>query len=150
MSDSNKKKQDTLKKGEKLVADDGSGVEIKYAGPKNEDGEYLVEIGKRGKESLLKRMTSATMHDDSTLDIVKDILNKESKNVPFQVGRFTVTQGPVAKKYNFPKKTAAKKPAAKKSQGGKRRKTKRRKRRRKRKTRRRSRKRKRRTRRRRR
>ena len=127
------KKEPTLKPGYKLVADDGSGVEIKYAGPKDEKGRYLVEIGKRGKSPLLKRMTSETMHDEGTLDLVKDILNKESKNVPFQVGRFTVTQGP------------AKKPAAKKSQGGKRRKTKRRKRRRKRKTRRRSRKRKRRT-----
>lgn len=135
---SDKKKEDTLKKGEKLVADDGSGVEIKYAGPKDEEGRYLVEIRKRGKSPLLKRMTSETMHEDGTLDLVKDILNKESKNVPFQVGRFTVTQGPVAKK-------PAAKPAAKKSQGGKRRKTKRRKRRRKRKTRRRSRKRKRRT-----
>ena len=96
------KKEDTLKKGQKLVADDGSGVEIKYRGPKDEKGRYLVEIRKRGKSPLLKRMTSATMHDDSTLDIVKDILNKESKNVPFQVGRFTVTQGPI--------KPAAKKP----------------------------------------
>ena len=29
------KKEDTLKKGQKLVADDGSGVEIEYKGPKN-------------------------------------------------------------------------------------------------------------------
>lgn len=136
------KKEDTLKKGQKLVADDGSGVEIKYKGPKDEKGRYLVEIGKRGKSPVLKRMTSATMHNPDTLDIVKDILDKESKNVPFQVGRFTVTQGPIKP---AAKKPASKKQAAKKSQGGKRRKTKRRKRRRKRKTRRRSRKRKRRT-----
>ena len=136
------KKEDTLKKGQKLVADDGSGVEIAYKGAKNDKGQYLVELKRRGKSPVLKRMTSATMHDDGTLDLVKDILNKESKDIPFQVGRFTVTQGPIKP---AAKKPAAKKPAAKKSQGGKRRKTKRRKRRRKRKTRRRSRKRKRRT-----
>lgn len=135
------KKEDTLTPGHKLVADDGSGVEIEYKGPKNKDGKYLVSVQNptRGKSPVLKRMTSANMHDPNALDRAKEILKKESKNVPFQVGRFTVTQGSVAKK------PAAKKTAAKKSQGGKRRKTKRRKRRRKRKTRRRSRKRKRRT-----
>jgi len=75
-------------------------------------------------------MSSEDMHHPSALDQAK----KHLKNVSFQVGRFTVTHGPAAKKLT-----------AKKSQGGKRRKTKRRKRRRKRKTRRRSRKRKRRT-----
>ena len=128
------KKEDTLKKGQKLVADDGSGVEIEYKGPKNKDGKYLVSVQKRGKSPVLKRMTSENMHDPKALDRAKEILKNESKDVPFQFGRFTVTP-----------ETAAKKPAAKKSQGGKRRKTKRRKRRRKRKTRRRSRKRKRRT-----
>jgi len=133
------KKEDTLKKGQKLVADDGSGVEIEYKGPKNKDGKYLVSVQKRGKSPVLKRMTSENMHDPKALDRAKEILKNESKDVPFQFGRFTVTPGTAAKK------PAAKKPAAKKSQGGKRRKTKRRKRRRKRKTRRRSRKRKRRT-----
>ncbi len=127
------KKEDTLKKGEKLVADDGSGVEIKYKGPKNEKGKYWVSIEKKGKEPVLKRMTSADMHNPKALDQAKMFL-KKAKDVPFKYGRFTVSPVP------------AKKPAAKKTQGGKkRRKTKRRKRRRKRKTRRRSRKRKRRT-----
>lgn len=126
------KKEDTLMPGYKLVADDDSGVEIEYKGPKNKAGKYLVSVQNpsRGKSPVLKRMTSADMHNPKALDQAKEILKKESKNVPFQVGRFTVTT----------------KKAAKKSQGGKkRRKTKTRKRRRKRKTRRRSRKRKRRT-----
>ena len=123
------KKEDTLPPGHKLVADDGSGVEIEYKGPKNKDGKYLVSVqNPRSGKSVLKRMSSADMHHPSALDQAKKHL-KNSGNVSFQVGRFTVTHGP----------------AAKKSQGGKRRKTKRRKRRRKRKTRRRSRKRKRRT-----
>jgi len=111
-------KEDTLKKDEKLVADDGSGVEIVYKGPKNEEGKYWVSIEKKGKKPVLKRMTSADMHNPLALDQAKMYLEK-SDNVPFQVGRFTVTQGSVAKK------PAAKKTAAKKSQGGKRRKTKR-------------------------
>ena len=108
-------KEDTLKKDEKLVADDGSGVEIVYKGPKNERGQYWVSIEKKGKKPVLKRMTSADMHNPKALDQAKMHL-KKSDDVPFQVGRFTVTQGPI--------KPAAKK-AAKKSQGGKRRKTKR-------------------------
>ena len=128
------KKEDTLMPGHKLVADDGSGVEIAYKGPKNEDGKYLVSVQKKGKKPVLKRMTSADMHNPDALDRAKEILKKESNNVPFQVGRFTVTQGP-----------AAKKPAAKKSEGGKKRRKTKRKKRRRRKTRRKSRKRKRRT-----
>jgi hypothetical protein len=124
-------KEDTLMPGHKLVADDGSGVEIAYKGPKNKDGKYLVSVQKRGKSPVLKRMTSADMHNPKALDRAKEILKKESNNVPFQVGRFTVTQGP-----------AAKKPAAKKSEGGKKRRKTKRKKRRRRKTRRRSRKRK--------
>ena len=116
-------KEDTLKKDEKLVADDGSGVEIEYKGPKNKEGKYLVSVQKPGKSPVLKRMTSANMHDPRALDRAKEILKKESKDVTFKHGRFTVSPVP-----------AAKKPAAKKSEGGKkRRKTKRRKRRRKRK-----------------
>lgn len=130
-------KEDTLMPGHKLVADDGSGIEIAYKGPKNNDGKYLVSVQKKGKKPVLKRMTSADMHNPNALERAKEILEKESNNVPFKHGRFTVTPGTAG--------TAAKKPAAKKSQGGKRRKTKRRKTRRKRKTRRRSRKRKRRT-----
>ena len=93
-------KEDTLKKDEKLVADDGSGVEIEYKGPKNKYGKYLVSVQNpsKGKSPVLKRMTSADMHNPKALDQAKEILKKESKNVPFQVGRFTVTQGPVAKK----------------------------------------------------
>jgi len=132
-------KEDTLMPGHKLVADDGSGIEIAYKGPKNNDGKYLVSVEKTGKTPVFKRMTSADMYNPSALDRAKEILKNESKDVPFQFGRFTVTPGQAAKK------PAAKKPAAKKSQGGKRRKTKRRKTRRKRKTRRRSLKRKRRT-----
>mgnify|MGYP003346431134 CR=1 FL=1 len=39
---SNKEDKDTLMPGHKLVADDGSGVEIAYKGPKNKDGKYSM------------------------------------------------------------------------------------------------------------
>jgi len=98
------KKEDTLKPGQKLVADDGSGIEIVYKGPKDGSGRYSVSVEQSGKEPKLLRMSSDNMYDSRALDQAKRWM-KNQKDVKvqlndgtFRFGRFTVSKGESDKK----------------------------------------------------
>jgi len=124
------KKDDTLKPGQYLEADD---VIIRYMGPKV-DGKYAVQVEDkfgRKKPTGIKRLSSEGMRSDAALPRAKELLQKQPDQ-PFKVGRFTVTSfiKPAAKKEGG-RKTRRKKKHRRKT----RRKTKRRTKRTKRKTR---------------
>jgi hypothetical protein len=92
------KKDDTLKPGQYLEADD---VIIRYMGPKV-DGKYAVRVEDkfgRKKPTGIKRLSSDGMRSDAALSRAKELLQKQPDQ-PFKIGRFTVTTltKPAAKK----------------------------------------------------
>jgi hypothetical protein len=83
------KKEDTLKPGQYLEADD---VIIRYMGPKV-DGKYAVRVEDkfgRKKPTGIKRLSSEGMRSDAALPRAKELLKKQPDQ-PFKIGRFTVT-----------------------------------------------------------
>jgi hypothetical protein len=83
------KKEDTLKPGQYLEADD---VIIRYMGPKM-DGKYAVRVEDkfgRKKPTGIKRLSSEGMRSDAALPRAKELLKKQPDQ-PFKIGRFTVT-----------------------------------------------------------
>ena len=83
------KKDDTLKPGQYLEADD---VIIRYMGPKV-DGKYAVRVEDkfgRKKPTGIKRLSSEGMRSDAALPRAKELLKKQPYQ-PFKIGRFTVT-----------------------------------------------------------
>ena len=125
MSKQPAKKDDTLKPGQYLEADD---VIIRYMGPKV-DGKYAVRVEDkfgRKKPTDIKRLSSDGMRSDAALDRAKELLKKQPDQT-FKIGRFTVTPSiakPAAKKKGG-RKTRRKKKHRRKTRRKTKRKTKR-------------------------